>query len=100
MFDEPFLLDMIFLGTPQLCGGVYISFVYKVSFEKHPNDHHRALGSRSRVQVMHGLDRSIQINLDYSFDQWTREKNGTLVDRQGGTGACLFCCDWYMGLSL
>ena len=29
---------MIFLGTPQLRGGVNIFFFYKVSFEKHPND--------------------------------------------------------------
>ena len=28
---------MIFLGTPQLRGGVNI-FFYKVSFEKHPNE--------------------------------------------------------------
>ena len=28
---------MIFLGTPQLCGGVDILFFFKVSFEKHPN---------------------------------------------------------------
>ena len=28
---------MIFLGTPQLRGGVNIFFFYKVSFEKHPN---------------------------------------------------------------
>ena len=39
LFDQPLLLDMIFLGTPQLCGGVYILFVFKVSFEKHPNHH-------------------------------------------------------------
>ena len=30
---------MIFLGTPQLRGGVNIFFFYKVSFEKHPNVH-------------------------------------------------------------
>ena len=30
---------MIFLGTPQLRGGVNIFFFYKVSFEKHPNAH-------------------------------------------------------------
>ena len=30
---------MIFLGTPQLCGGVDILFFFKVSFEKHPNKH-------------------------------------------------------------
>ena len=39
MFDQPLLLDMIFLGTPQLCGGVYILFFFKVSFEKHPTAH-------------------------------------------------------------
>ena len=37
--DQPLLLDMIFLGTPQLRGGVNIFFFYKVSFEKHPNVH-------------------------------------------------------------
>ena len=26
LFDQPLLLDMIFLGAPQLCGGVYILF--------------------------------------------------------------------------
>ena len=39
MFDQPLLLDMNFLGTPQLCGGVYILFFFKVSFEKHPSVH-------------------------------------------------------------
>ena len=39
LFDQPLLLDMIFLGTPQLCGGVDILFFFKVSFEKHPNIH-------------------------------------------------------------
>ena len=28
----------------------------------------------------------IQINLDSSFEQWARGKNGAVVDRQGGTG--------------
>ena len=37
--DQPLLLDMIFLGTPQLRGGVNIFFFYKVSFEKHPTQH-------------------------------------------------------------
>ena len=37
--DQPLLLDMIFLGTPQLRGGVNIFFLYKVSFEKHPSAH-------------------------------------------------------------
>ena len=37
LFDQPLLLDMIFLGTPQLCGGVYILFFCKVSFQKHPS---------------------------------------------------------------
>ena len=40
LFDQPLLLDMIFLGTPQLCGGVDILFFFKVSFEKHPTMHH------------------------------------------------------------
>ena len=46
LFDQPLLLDMIFLGTPQLCGGVYILFFFKVSFEKHPSagDLHAFLG--------------------------------------------------------
>ena len=39
LFDQPLLLDMIFLGAPQLCGGVYILFFCKVSFEKNPNVH-------------------------------------------------------------
>ena len=39
LLDQPLLLDMIFLGTHQLCGGVYIFFFCKVSFEKHPNAH-------------------------------------------------------------
>ena len=37
LFDQPLLLDMIFLGTPQLRGGVNIFIFFKVSFEKHPN---------------------------------------------------------------
>ena len=28
LFDQSLLLDMIFLGTPQLCGGVYIVYIY------------------------------------------------------------------------
>ena len=39
LFDQSLLLDMIFLGTPQLRGGVNIFFFYKVSFEKHPSVH-------------------------------------------------------------
>ena len=39
LFDQPLLLDMIFLGTPQLCGGVDILFFFKVSFEKHPSEY-------------------------------------------------------------
>ena len=33
--DQPLLLYMNFLGTPQLCGGLYVFFFYKVSFLKH-----------------------------------------------------------------
>ena len=33
------LLDMIFLGTPQLRGGVHFFVCYKVSFAKHSNVH-------------------------------------------------------------
>ena len=39
LFDQSLLLDMIILGTHQLCGGVNIFFFYKVSFEKHPSVH-------------------------------------------------------------
>ena len=39
LFDQSLLLDMIILGTHQLCGGVNILSFYKVSFEKHPNIH-------------------------------------------------------------
>ena len=39
LFDQSLLLDMIILGTHQLCGGVNIFFFYKVSFEKHPTEH-------------------------------------------------------------
>ena len=39
LFFWALLLDMTFLGTHQLRGGVYIYFFYKVSFEKHPNVH-------------------------------------------------------------
>ena len=44
MFDQPLLLDMIFLGTSQLRGGVNIFFLYKVSFEKHPSEQGEHLG--------------------------------------------------------
>ena len=37
LFDQPLLLDIIFLGTQKLCGGLYILFFFKVSFEKHPS---------------------------------------------------------------
>ena len=39
LFDQSLLLDMLVLGTHQLCGGVNIFFFYKVSFEKHPSVH-------------------------------------------------------------
>ena len=39
LFVQPLLLDMIFLGTHQLRGGVYVLFFFKVSFEKHSNAH-------------------------------------------------------------
>ena len=39
LFDHSLLLDMIILGTHQLCGGVNILFFFKVSFEKHPSAH-------------------------------------------------------------
>ena len=35
--DQPLLLYMNFLGTPQLRRGVYVLFFFKVSFLKHPN---------------------------------------------------------------
>ena len=60
LFDQPLLLDMIFLGTPQLRGGVNISFFYKVSFEKHPNGHEKrkeicpALAKCNLYQVENG----------------------------------------------
>ena len=37
LLDHPFLLDIFFLGAPQLRAGVGFLFFYKVSFEKHPN---------------------------------------------------------------
>ena len=37
LFDQALLLDMIYIGTPQLHGGVYVYFFYKVSFLKHYN---------------------------------------------------------------
>ena len=39
MCDQHFLLDMNFLGTPQLRAGVDVSFFFKVSFLKHPKEH-------------------------------------------------------------
>ena len=39
LLDHPLLLDIFFLGAPQLRAGVGFSFFYKVSFEKHPNQH-------------------------------------------------------------
>ena len=43
LFDQPLLLDMILLGTPQLCGGVYILFffqsvLWETPYPKHIND--------------------------------------------------------------
>ena len=37
LFFWALLLDMTFLGTHQLHGGVYVFIFYKVSFEKHSN---------------------------------------------------------------
>ena len=39
LFFWALLLDMTFLGTHQLHGGVYVFIFYKVSFEKHSNVH-------------------------------------------------------------
>ena len=39
LFDQALLLDMIYIGTHQLPGGVYDDFFYKVSFMKHPIVH-------------------------------------------------------------
>ena len=39
MFFWALLLDMIFLGTPQLRGGVHFFVCYKVSFAKHSSAH-------------------------------------------------------------
>ena len=37
LLDHPLLLDIFFLGAPQLRAGVGFLFFYKMSFEKHPN---------------------------------------------------------------
>ena len=37
LLDHPLLLDIFFLGAPQLRAGVGFLFFYKVSFEKHPS---------------------------------------------------------------
>ena len=37
--NQHFLLDMNFLGTPQLRAGVNVLFFFKVSFLKHPTVH-------------------------------------------------------------
>ena len=37
--DHPLLLDIFSLGPPQLRTGLGFLFSFKVSFEKHPNDH-------------------------------------------------------------
>ena len=39
LLDHPLLLDIFFLGAPQLRAGVGFLFFYKVSFEKHPSGH-------------------------------------------------------------
>ena len=37
LLDHPLLLDIFFLGAPQLRAGVGFLIFYKVSFEKHPS---------------------------------------------------------------
>ena len=37
LFDQSLLLDMLFLGAPQLRTGLGFLFFFKVSFMKHPN---------------------------------------------------------------
>ena len=39
LFDQSLLLDMLFLGAPQLRTGLGFLFFFKVSFMKHPNGH-------------------------------------------------------------
>ena len=39
LFDQSLLLDMLFLGAPQLRTGLGFLFFFKVSFMKHPSDH-------------------------------------------------------------
>ena len=38
LFDQSPLLDMLFLGAPQLRTGLGFLFVFKVSFMKHPSE--------------------------------------------------------------
>ena len=37
LFDQSLLLDMLFLGAPQLRTGLGFLFFFKVSFMKHPS---------------------------------------------------------------
>ena len=39
LFDQSLLLDMLFLGAPQLRTGLGFLLFFKVSFMKHPSQH-------------------------------------------------------------
>ena len=51
LFDQSLLLDMLFLGAPQLRTGLGFLFFFNVSFMKHPNVHtvHRSRKEMIRV---------------------------------------------------
>ena len=90
---------MIFLGTQKLCGGLYILFFFKVSFEKHPKELvfrklvNESLGiflslhKLAEVGVVSDqmMRRTILINMKsqmHSCDNWsTGESVSTLQER-------------------
>ena len=67
LFDQSLLLDMIFLSTPQLRGGVNIFFFYKVSFEKHPNHHICQMLPNIKLENFHSYWTKLQIFLKVIF---------------------------------
>ena len=77
LFDQPLLLDMIFLGTPQLCGGVHIFFT-KCPLRNTLMTRHWLEGARRQRWV--GLTRRRQPEARIDLFLCCRRRSGILCN--------------------
>ena len=61
LLDHPLLLDIFFLGAPQLRAGVGFLFFYKVSFEKHPS----VQGFSKRGRILQAYKKSCTFKAEH-----------------------------------